>query len=639
MRLTKITTQQVTLAAVGSAAIALLIALYMGRSIATPLQQLTNAATGFAAGRTDISMPRARADEIGELAKAFNNMVQRRKQAEEALWRTRDELEVRVVKRTAELADANTVLQQEVAERRLAEEAVKSSEQRFRQIAETIQDVFWMVTPDLREIIYVSPAYERIWGRTVESLHAHALDWSEAIVEEDRARVFAVFGGISSSRSAASAEYRIRRPDGEVRWISAHGFPIDDEAGRLYRITGVARDITQQKRMESRLIEGSKLQTVGQLAGGIAHDFNTILTAIIGYAELIEQEVPADGPLFKSAEQIGKSATRAATLTQQLLAFSRKQMLQPELIDLNAIVSGIDVVLRRLLSDAVEVRTAANARHPWVKADVGQVQQVLISLALNARDAMPRGGKLTFETADVTLDETYAASHSEVSAGEYTMIAITDTGDGIPNDVKPHLFEPFFTTKPQGEGTGLGLAMCYGILKQSRGHISVYSEVGHGTTFKVYLPRAERMATKQAPAPSLPEPTLSSGTETILLVEDDAALRGLAGIVLEKQGYRVLTAANGLEAAEIAERGAANIDLLLTDVVMPQMGGKELADRLQPSHPRMKVLFTSAYTEDAIVHHGILDPGIDFLRKPYTPTALSRQARAALDRHALSERI
>jgi CheY-like chemotaxis protein len=259
---------------------------------------------------------------------------------------------------------------------------------------------------------------------------------------------------------------------------------------------------------------------------------------------------------------------------------------------------------------------------------------MLVQLALNAQDAMPRGGKLTLETGDITLDENYASTRTDVVAGEYVMIAISDTGAGIADEIKPRLFEPFFTTKPQGEGTGLGLSMCYGIAKQVGGHISVYSELGRGTTFKVYLPRTERKETEQAPAPPRPEVTPSRGTETILLVEDDAALRDLAGIVLEKQGYRVLTATNGLEAAEIAERHSAEIDLLLTDVVMPQMGGKELADRLQPLHPRMKILFTSAYTEDAIVHHGILDPGIDFLRKPYTPTALSRQARATLDRQA-----
>jgi CheY-like chemotaxis protein len=317
-------------------------------------------------------------------------------------------------------------------------------------------------------------------------------------------------------------------------------------------------------------------------------------------------------------------------LTQQLLAFSRKQMLQPELIDLNTIVCSLDEMLRRLVGEDVDVRLAMNAREPWVKADVGQLQQVLVSLALNARDAMPRGGKLTIETAEVVLDEAYAARYSEVAPGSYAMIAVTDTGEGIPESVKPHLFEPFFTTKPVGEGTGLGLAMCYGIAKQSHGHISCYSEPGHGATFKIYLPRVSAPSGLPAlPAPSDGSPAKVSGTETILLVEDDDALREAAGIVLQKLGYEVHEAANGREAFEIASR-LSKLDLLLTDVIMPRMNGKELADQLLVLRPKMKVLFTSAYTREAIVHHGILEPGIDFLHKPYTPTTLARKAREAL---------
>jgi PAS domain S-box-containing protein len=528
------------------------------------------------------------------------------------------------------VAERTAALRIEIAERRQADEAVKTSEQRFCQLAEAIPDVFWMTSPDMREVIYVSPAYEKIWGRTAESLRERPGEWIDAIVEEDRARVSETFRSTLQRERTVSMEYRIRRSDGEVRWIQDHGFSIYDESGRVYRTTGVARDITERKRMEERLLEACKLETVGRLAAGIAHDFNTILTTIIGHAEIIAQTLPAGSPGFQSATQIGKSAERAAQLTQQLLAFSRKQMLQPEMIDLNAAVKDADLMLRRFLGDAIEVRLAINARHPMVKADLGQIREMLVQLASNAQDAMPRGGMLTLETADVTLDENYATTHADVVAGEYVMIAITDTGAGIAAAVKPRVFEPFFTTKPQGEGTGLGLSMCYGIARQAGGHISVYSEVGCGTSFKVFLPRAT-----DAPAdPATPLPAgdvgPSRGTETILLVEDDEALRDLAGIVLKKLGYEVHPAANGVEAAAVAGR-LNHIDLLLTDVVMPKMNGKELAAALRLSQPLVKVLYTSAYTADAVVHHGILDAGVDFLHKPYTPAALSRKTRETLD--------
>ncbi len=391
----------------------------------------------------------------------------------------------------------------------------------------------------------------------------------------------------------------------------------------------IMRDITDRKLMEKKLLEAVKLETVGRLAGGIAHDFNTILTAIIGHAELIREAVPAGGQEYQSAVQIGRSAVRAAQLTQQLLAFGRKQMIQPELLDMNAIVATEELILRRLLGDGFEIRVALNAKHPHTKADPAQIKEMLVQLALNAQDAMPRGGRLTLETGDVTLDQNYASTHVDVVAGEYVMIAVTDTGMGLSEEVKLRLFDPFFTTKPQGEGSGMGLSMCYGIAKQIGGHISVYSELGSGTTFKIFLPRASAADNSLAGRPQVDAPS-ARGTESILLVEDDTELRDLAGIVLGKLGYKVHLAANGHDAVDVAGR-LANVDLLLTDVVMPKMSGKELANQLKVSRPRMKVLFTSAYTEEAIVHHGILDSGIDFLHKPYTPSALARKAREALN--------
>jgi PAS domain S-box-containing protein len=527
-----------------------------------------------------------------------------------ALHRANARLESRVRERTKEL-------ELEVIERRRTEEE---------------RDRFFTASMDMLCICgldgffrRVNPAFEKILGWTAEELLAKPFD---AIIHpDDRAAVIEEMQHLASGAPTSNFEIRFLCKDGAYR-LTSWSAAAADQAGLFYPC---GRDITMRKRMEAKLLEAGKLETVGRLAGGIAHDFNTILTAIIGHAELIGQAVPKGGPEFHSAEQIGKSAARAALLTQQLLAFSRKQMLLPKVLDLNATVSEAELMLRRLLGDGVEVRVAINAKRPWAKADPGQIQQVLVQLALNAQDAMPRGGRLTLETGDITLDETYAAARSDVVAGDFVMIAISDTGDGIADEVKPHLFEPFFTTKKQGEGTGLGLAMCYGIAKQIGGHISVYSELGRGTTFKLLLPCVSASASGQA-AESAPivKAAPARGTESILLVEDDDGLRDLAGIVLKKLGYTVYSAASGIEAMSLAENHA-EIALLLTDVVMPQMSGKELADRLCPSHPSMQVLFTSAYTEDAITHHGILDPGIDFLHKPYTPALLSRKIREALD--------
>jgi CheY-like chemotaxis protein len=368
------------------------------------------------------------------------------------------------------------------------------------------------------------------------------------------------------------------------------------------------------------------MELVGKLAGGIAQDFNSILTAIIGHADLIRQGVPAGDLPFRSAEEIGKSAACAAKLTHQLLAFSRKQLLKPERLDVNAAIRGIAPALREVLGDAIEVAAAARAGDPWVRADAGQLHQVLLSLAHNARDAMPHGGRLTLETADATLD----AIQCEVPPGDYVMIAITDTGAGIPEAVKPHLFEPYFTTKAPGGGKGLGLAVCHGIVRQSGGHIAVLSEAGRGATFQLYLPRF-REPLHGAPAAPAAYGAASSAerwTEVILLVEEDPAMRGVAATVLEKQGYVVRRAAGSREAMSIAGR-LEHVDLLLADVAMAEMTGPELAEWLCSSRPGMKVLLASPFDEDKAG----LQPGAGagFLRKPYTPTSLSRAVRAALD--------
>jgi PAS domain S-box-containing protein len=407
-----------------------------------------------------------------------------------------------------------------------------------------------------------------------------------------------------------------------------------------------ARDITESKRLEAQLFQSQKLETVGKLAGGVAHEFNSILTAIIGHSELILGDLPSDHPLYQNAAGIRKAAERAAKLTRQLLAYGRRAFLRMESLDLNQVMASMEGMVRQLMGADVDVRIVPAEGLHAVKADAGQIEQVIMNLAMNAHDAMPNGGKLTLETANVSFDPETVGRDPELTPGNYVMLAITDTGTGMSGEVKARVFEPFFTTKGVGEGTGLGLSTCYGIIKQSGGHISVCSEPGRGTTFKIYLPQVEPQA--KIPVQRLDSPDLPRGTETILLVEDDPALREMAATLLRRLGYTVLAAANGIEAlSQKQQRDNGHVDLLFTDVVMPHftdvvmphftdvvmphMSGKELADRVQALHPHTRVLFTSAYTENAIVHQGVLNPGVALLQKPFTPSALAHKLREVLD--------
>ncbi|HTA29654.1 MAG TPA: ATP-binding protein, partial [Candidatus Cybelea sp.] len=405
---------------------------------------------------------------------------------------------------------------------------------------------------------------------------------------------------------------------------------VHDTLGRPNYFIAQIQDITERKRLEARLFQSQKMETVGKLAGGIAHEFNSIMTAIIGQSELLLGDLPAGSPLAKNASEIHKAADRAATLTRQLLAHGRKQILRPEILDLNSILAGMESTLRHLMGRGADLRIAPAPGLKTVKADAGQIEQVIMNLAMNAAEAMPNGGKFTIETANVTLDQEYAGSVPELKAGEYVMLAITDTGGGMSAEVKARAFEPFFSTKAVGEGTGLGLSTCYGIIKQSGGHISVYSEPARGATFKVYLPQVEEPA--KIPVQRLDSPGLPRGTETVLLAEDDPALREMAATLLRRLGYTVLVAANGIEALSLKQqRDIGHIDLLFTDVVMPHMSGKELSERMRALYPHTRILFTSAYSENAIVHQGVLNPGVALLQKPFTPSALAHKLREVLD--------
>jgi two-component system, cell cycle sensor histidine kinase and response regulator CckA len=540
------------------------------------------------------------------------------------------ELECRVADRTRELQQSNHGLQAEIVERTRTENTLRESDEKFHQLADNITDAFWIRSPDLSEVYYISPAFERIWGRTTESLYANPQQWADFILPEDRPRVLAAFAALTGGASGLDLEYRIVRPGGEHRWVHVRSFQVRDGADKLIRHIGIVTDITERKRLQDQLIQSQKLEIVGRLAGGIAHEFNSPMTVIIGQSDLLLDELPPGNSWSTNAIEIRQAAERTAILTRQLLAYGRKQMLRPEILNLNSVLAGLESTLRQLMGPGVDVRLAPAAGLRPLKADAGQIEEVIMNLAMNADDAMPKGGKLIVETANVTLDREYVSRFPELKTGDYVLLAITDTGTGMSEEVKAHLFEPFFTTKAVGEGTGLGLSTCYGIVRQSGGHISVDSELARGTTFKIYLPQVEPQ-TEIPPQPLAPL-ELPHGTETILLVEGDPALREMAAALLKRLGYTVLAAANGNEALSLKrQHDSGPIDLLLTDIVMAGMSGKELADRVRALDPHARILFTSAYAENAIANQGVLNPGVAFLTKPFTPSTLAHKLREVLD--------
>jgi two-component system cell cycle sensor histidine kinase/response regulator CckA len=518
-------------------------------------------------------------------------------------------------------------LAHDISDRKRADAALRASEERFRHIADSISEVFWLTDPEKQQVIYVSAAYETIWGRTRQSVCTSASQWIEAIHPDDRDRVVAA-AHIKQVSGTYDEEYRIVRPDGTIRWIRDRAFPVRDASGAVVRIAGVAEDITERRQLEALLRQSQKMEAVGQLAGGVAHDFNNLLTVISGYSELLLAALDSDSVAREAVDEIRRAAERAAALTRQLLAFSRKQVLAPKIVDVNGIVRETEKMLRRVIGEDVELDVILPPAIDAVKVDPGQLEQVLLNLAVNARDAMPQGGKLTIATADV--ETVGRQSRPGLKPGRYVMLSITDSGIGMGDAVKRHLFEPFFTTKALGKGTGLGLAVVHGFVEQSGGHVAVFSEPGVGTTFEIYLPRVDQPAA--AEDRERPAATLPSGTETILLVEDEDGVRGFAKRVLQGCGYTLLEASRGADAIALAETAAVSIDLLITDVVMPGTGGRMLAEQLCADRPQLAVLYMSGYTNDAVVRHGVIEDQVNFLQKPFSGAVLAAKVREVLTR-------
>jgi PAS domain S-box len=516
----------------------------------------------------------------------------------------------------------------------LEQASLSQSEERYRDYFENAKDAIYV--HDLTgHYIMVNKAGEELIGysrdeilqmRISDVVPRHYLDQIHTRLKEKLA-----------DHSLTIYECEAIRKDGsrvpiEVssRLIYENGVPV--------AVQGSARDITERKRAEEalrasqlQLQQSQKLEAIGQLAGGVAHDFNNMLTAIMGYTDLSLRRVGLENPIRRNLEETKKAAERAASLVRQLLAFSRKQILEPKVLDLNEVVKDMQKMLTRLIGENIKLATRLETDLGSVKADPCQVEQIIVNLVVNARDAMPRGGRVTIETANISLDAQTAAKHVAVIPGEYVMLAVSDTGNGMDQETQARIFEPFFTTKEVGKGTGLGLSTVYGIVKQSGGNIWVYSEPGFGTVFKVYLPRIDD-ATANNIAKQAQESNAPRGTETILLVEDEDVVRGLTRKILMQAGYTVLDARSGDEAIRLCATHAGPIDLLLTDVVMPEVSGKEVADRLLELRPTTRVLFMSGYTDEAIVQHGVLDANVKFIQKPFTWVGLTKKVREVLNR-------
>lgn len=657
-----------------------------------------------------------------------------------------------VVALLEEAAEAALVSHLDITSLKQAEIKRLDAAEQFQELANHLHQVFWIKDAVESRTLYVSPAYEKIWGRTCQSIYDNPDSLRDTIHPDDRERISTTMAN-NDQTDGYEEEYRILRPDGSVRWIWARDYPVRDDEGRVKRFVGVAEDVTELKateeerarlaaivecsedaiisksldgiiiswnqgaerlygytaeeiigqpifvlftpdhyqeylqimekvrkgepvaahetvrrrkdgtminvsaaitpieirngelvgasnvshditrvkQLEQQFRQSQKLEAIGRLAGGVAHDFNNQLTVIYGYTQLMLDTLPSGASQKDMLQEIKKAGERAASLTRQLLAFSRNQVLEPKVLDINAVVTESEKMLKRLVGEDIDLAAVLNPHLGRVETDPSQVEQVLMNLVINARDAMPQGGKLTIETANAVLDEAYCRLHRDVKSGNYVMLAVHDSGCGMDEHTKIHLFEPFFTTKEVGKGTGLGLAMVHGFVNQSGGHILVESELGLGSAIKVYLPEVQKALRSSGKLPPSIE-KMPHGDETILLVEDDEPVRTFACHILQACGYTVLAAASGQEAVQLAKKHPKHVHILISDVVMPGISGREVAEQVKALKPAMKVLFLSGYTDDAVIRHGILASEVAFLQKPFTPSDLALKVRKVLDR-------
>jgi len=513
-------------------------------------------------------------------------------------------------------------------ERKESEKALRASEAAFRGLFESAPDAIVLVNEDGR-ITLVNAHAESIFGYARKELIGKPVEMllPERFRERHIGHRTAFQANPTIRRMGVGIELFALRKDGVEIPVEVTLSPL--RTNEHTEILSIIRDVSERKQLELQLSQSQKMEAIGRLAGGVAHDFNNHLGVIIGYSELLLDRLPPGDPLRKSATMIREAGQRSASLTRQLLAFSRRQIFEPKVLDLNTVVSDIDSMLRPLIGEDVELVTLLDPSLGKLRADPAQVDQIIMNLAVNARDAMPHGGRLILQTSNADLDEAYASKHATVKPGHYVMLAVSDNGTGMDKQTQEQIFEPFFTTKEKGQGTGLGLSMVYGIVKQSGGYIWVYSELGQGTTFKIYLPRMDEDVADASAEPVL-RPA-STGQEIVLVVEDEGMLRELFCEFLRESGYTVLAAGTGEEAVEISSRHQGPIHLLLTDAVMPGIRGRELAHSLEQRRPDMKVLFVSGYTDDSVLRSGLVQPGTAFLQKPFSRGALTRKVRAVLD--------
>ncbi len=539
-----------------------------------------------------------------------------------ALRRRIEELETAERRRAKVEEDLRAELEQK------ATAALGQSERKFKDLVQSINAIVWEVDVSSFGFIFVSEQAESILGYPVEQWMREPNFWATHIHPDDREAAVGYCVRCTEALVNHEFEYRMIAKDGRVVWLRDLA-TVESAGGVPVRLRGVMFDITAKKHLEAQLLQAQKMESMGRLAGGVAHDFNNLLTAIMGYADLTAATLPSMSRARDNLQEIKEAALRARDLTRQLLAFARRQIARPRVLDLHDLVQDTSKLLRRLIGEDIELVLPQSPAPTLIAADAAQIEQVLVNLALNARDAMPNGGQLTITTSAVTLGPETEERPGGLAPGSFVRLTVRDTGVGMSPEARAHLFEPFFTTKETGKGTGLGLATCYGIVTQSGGHIELESEGGRGTTVTILLPRATGVADEVAPNRESAEP--SRGRETVLLVEDEPAVRTLSARILRLRGYTVLEAQHGEDALRVAATHRGGIDLLLTDLVMPQMGGEALAERFRETHPTTRVLFTSGYADSETFRTRVQGKEVAFLEKPFSPTALARKVREVLD--------